>query len=167
MNSSVTVDSAISVTSSLCLLISCSSRSNGPSKLVSRTVKRAGATAHALRVEGPPAGSRREHASGGGQEGAFSLTAESPHEDRVVPALPQVGEDDGDRLADDAPAVGGQPVLTAQRQPRRLQREQLVGGDVDGDLLVVLGAVGTPRGPAPGGDDGLHRRLRQRPERRH
>src|SRR5690606_18572104 len=40
MNSSVTRDSATSVTSSLCLAISCSSRSNGPSKLASRTVNR-------------------------------------------------------------------------------------------------------------------------------
>ena len=52
MNSSVTFDSAISVTSSLCLPISCSSRSNGPSKLVSLTVKRAGAAPSACWASG-------------------------------------------------------------------------------------------------------------------
>ena len=39
MKSSVTVCSATSVTSSRCAKISCSSRSNGPSKLLSRTWK--------------------------------------------------------------------------------------------------------------------------------
>ena len=47
MNSSVTFDSAISVTSSLCLPMSCRRRSKGPSKLVSLTVKRAGAASAA------------------------------------------------------------------------------------------------------------------------
>src|ERR1700712_4976577 len=44
MKSSVTVCSATSVTSSRCAKISCSSRSNGPSKLVSRTWKPLGAS---------------------------------------------------------------------------------------------------------------------------
>ena len=39
MNSSVTLDSATSVMSSLCLEINCSNRSKGPSKLSSRSVK--------------------------------------------------------------------------------------------------------------------------------
>ena len=43
MKSSVTRCSATSVTSSSCWEISCSSRSNGPSKFDNRTVNRAGA----------------------------------------------------------------------------------------------------------------------------
>ena len=42
MNSSVTWCRATSVTSSLCLPMSCSSRSNGPVKLASRTVNPTG-----------------------------------------------------------------------------------------------------------------------------
>ena len=55
----------------------------------------------------------------------------------------QVGQDHGDRLADDPAAVDGQAVLAAQHQPRVLQVHQLLGRDVDGDLLVVpLAAAG-------------------------
>src|SRR4051812_12842606 len=150
MNSSVTFDRAISVTSSLCLPISCSSRSNGPSKLVSLTVKRAGAASEASEaaepapvlltdaelMPGPPAGSRRELARGGGQEGPLSLPAQPPDEDRVVPVLTEVGQQDRDGLADDAATVGGEPVLAAEGQPGALEGEELVRGDVDGDLLV-------------------------------
>src|SRR3954469_6543371 len=166
MNSSVTFDSAISVTSSLCLPISCSSRSNGPSKFVSLTVKRAGAASTAsgaadaapvlpltgASVGGPPAGSRRELASGGGQEGSLSLPAQAADQHRLVAALAQVRQQDRDGLANDAAAVGRDPVLSAEGQPGALQGQELVRGDVDGDLLVVLRAVRTAGGPAAGGD---------------
>src|SRR6266487_3643164 len=59
MNSSVTWCRATSVTSSLCLPISCSSRSNGPVKLASRTVKPGesdGATADASTASGDSSG---------------------------------------------------------------------------------------------------------------
>src|SRR4051812_3642052 len=179
MNSSVTFDSAISVTSSLCLPMSCRSRSNGPSKLVSLTVKRAGAASSASGADGAApvlllTDAERKRPSCRGPPRACewwgaggSLPAQPMDENRVVAALAQVGEDDGDRLTDDPATVGRDPVLATQGQPGGLQREELVGGDVDGDLLVVLCAVGPAAGrPSPGGDVRLHGRLRRRAERR-
>src|SRR4051794_7358338 len=111
MNSSVTFDSAISVTSSLCLPMSCSSRSKGPSKLVSLTVKRAGAA--------PSASEAADTAPVLLLTNAEPMRPSAPpeplHEDRVVAPLGQVGEDHRDRLADDPAAVGGHTVLRAQR----------------------------------------------------
>ena len=54
----------------------------------------------------------------------------------VLPARVEVGEQDGDRLADEAAPVEDEPEA-AQPEPRVLQVEQLGGGQVDGDLLVV------------------------------
>ena len=151
MNSSVTFDSAISVTSSLCLPISCSSRSNGPSKLVSWTVKRA---ARRRRPQGPPVPRRcccSRTPSLGVAAAQLPLSRRTSTESSPRSARSASSTDD--RLADDPAAVGGHPVLAAQGQPGGLQRDELVGGDVDGDLLVVLGAVGpAARRTAPGGD---------------
>src|SRR5688572_26904395 len=116
MNSSVTFDSAISVTSSLCLPISCRSRSNGPSKLTRCTVKRDGAVPSSAPSEGAVSGTAP----------VLLLTAAEPRgpmvgsapqsldEDRVLASLVEVGEQDSDRLADDPAPVGGHAVLPAQ-----------------------------------------------------
>ena len=53
-----------------------------------------------------------------------------------MPARVEVGEQDGDRLADQPPAVDDE-AEPAQRQAGVLQVEQFGGGQVDGDLLVV------------------------------
>ena len=55
-----------------------------------------------------------------------SLPPEPLHEDRVVAALGQVGQDHRDRLADDPAAVGGHTVLRAQREPRALEGDESV-----------------------------------------
>src|SRR3712207_207450 len=165
MNSSVTWDSAISVMSSLCLPISCSSRSNGPSKFVSRTVNRPLPTSGAPVTVTPSAyewsptvpGSRTRRPITARRR---SLPLESQDEHRVLAALGEVGQQRADRLTDDAPSVGRDAVLAPQRQPRALQRQQLLRGDVDGDLLVVLDALGALR-LAAGGADRRHRRGRR------
>ena len=59
MNSSVTRCSATSVTSSLCLPMSCSSRSNGPVKFASRTVKPDRSLGCGTPVGRPPSGCGR------------------------------------------------------------------------------------------------------------
>src|SRR3712207_4368897 len=129
MKSSVTWDSAISVTSSWCLPISCSSRSNGPSKLVSRTVKRDGAAVSppARPTVSPPAPPAvPEPLLTDARVGlARSLPPQPADQDRVLAALTEVGQQDGDRLAHDAAAVGGHAVLGPQGQPGALQRQQL------------------------------------------
>ena len=86
MNSSVTLESATSVTSSLCLEISWRSRSKGPSKLASRTLKtpssgssgRSGAagSTQARRGSGPGSGSRSRFAPAG--TGASGASRGSP-----------------------------------------------------------------------------------------
>ena len=43
---------------------------------------------------------------------------QSLDEDRVLALLVEVGEEDGDRLADDPALVGGHAVLPAQGEPR-------------------------------------------------
>src|SRR3712207_6207882 len=139
MNSSVTFDSAISVTSSLCLPMSCSSRSNGPSKLVSLTVKRDGAASGAEASAAAPVSLSTD------AEPMRLSSLQAPDQDGVLAALVEVGEQDRDGLADDPAAVGGHAVLAAQGQPCGLERQQLVGGDVDGDLLVVLGPLRVAR----------------------
>src|SRR4051794_10327364 len=159
MNSSVTFDRAISVTSSLCLPISCSSRSNGPSKFASRTVKRPGAAPSAPGAVGAAPVSLLTDAE---TMRTASVALQSSHQHRVVAALLEVGEQHPDRLADDAPPVGRHTVPAAQRHPRRLQGEQFVGRDVDRDLLVVLGPVGALRGTTPGRHVRLQRRGRLR-----
>ena len=55
----------------------------------------------------------------------------------VEAVLVEVGQHQGHRLADQPATVDGQAVVAAQHQPGLLEVEQLVGGDVDGHLLVV------------------------------
>ena len=110
MNSSVTCDSATSVMSSLCLEIRLSSRSNGPSKL-SRCSSKAGASL------GRGSGTQRRRRS--------SL-AQPAHQGAVLAVGLEVGEHEGDGLADQPAAVDGQAVLAAQRQPGVLDVEQLL-----------------------------------------
>ena len=76
--------------------------------------------------------------------------AEPADEDRALALGVQIGEHHGDRLAHDPAAVDDHPVVAAQRQPRPLQLEQLLGRAVDGDLLVVLLPAARPavRSPA-------------------
>src|SRR3984957_5415239 len=123
MNSSVTLDSDTSVMSSLCLEISPSSRSNGPSK-TSRCTSKAPT----------PRG-----ASSGSAAFVVIIIHASPdvadHEAFGAPCV-QVGEEDRDRLPHQAAPVEDD-ALPAQPQPRVLKLEQLGGGKVDGDLLVV------------------------------
>src|ERR1700692_2482476 len=123
MNSSVTWDSDTSVMSSLCLEISPSSRSNGPSK-TSRCTSKAPA----------PRG-----ASSGSAAFVVIILHSSPdvadHEAFGAPRV-QVGQQDRDRLADHAAPVEDDPD-PAQLQPRVLELEQLGRGEVVGDLLVV------------------------------
>jgi hypothetical protein len=54
----------------------------------------------------------------------------------VLAARVQVREEDGDRLPDEPSPVEDEPEA-AQPQARVLQVEQLGGGQVDGDLLIV------------------------------
>src|SRR5207248_1093478 len=95
-----------------------------------------------------------------------SAPPQPPYQDAGVPAGLQVGEDDGDGLADDAAAVDGEAVFAAQDQAGVFEVHELLGGDIDGDLLVVPfaaagAAVGAAAGTAAagrGGGLGDHRR---------
>src|SRR4051794_34458912 len=144
MNSSVTWDSATSVTSSLCLLIRLSSRSKGPSKLARRTAKPARAAA-----SGPSAPGASPGASARSVIRPCSLDAppgsslgDQPlHQHAVVTVGLEVGQRDREGLPDEPAAVDGQPLVTSQREPGVLDVEQLVRGDVDGHLLVVTHAA--------------------------
>src|SRR5688572_27328381 len=131
MNSSVTFDSEISVMSSLCLLISCSSRSNGPSKLTRWTLKPL-----------PDDDSESGRSIGRSVEvsAMTDLLRGSPeplHQHRVGTVVDEVGQQHVDRLADDPPAVGRQAVLGAERESGLFESEQLLLGHVHGDLRVV------------------------------
>src|SRR5216683_1170982 len=205
MNSSVTWESATSVMSSLCLEMSASSRSNGPSNTSRCTWNPpvppssaapggpGGAERRppglALRAAAKPAeGWRAGSAAPAASSMTFALTGYDgsrtrgharnashrlPHVRRhdahgrislrvlvaIVQAARQqagvalrlqVGEQHGDRLPDQAAPVHGDPV-PAQGQPRALEFEQLVGGQVDSDLLSV---PLTPAGLTLAIDDG-------------
>jgi hypothetical protein len=67
----------------------------------------------------------------------------------------EIGQEDGDRFADQAPPVHGDTVA-AQGQPGMLQIEQFVGGQVNSDLVrVLLPAAGrTVRGHVRAGRNG-------------
>jgi hypothetical protein len=54
----------------------------------------------------------------------------------VLASRVQVREEDGDRLPDEPTAIEDEPEA-AQAEASVLQVEQLGGGQVDGDLLVV------------------------------
>src|SRR5690606_11510489 len=126
MKSDVTTDRAISVMSSWCLEISCSSRSNGPSKLPSVTEKP---------VSGASAG------VGSATDTGTSVLGEPAGELALrAPGL-EVGQRAGDRRADEAAAVDLAAGQRTQREPRLLDREQLIAGQVDRHLLVVLDAA--------------------------
>lgn len=73
--------------------------------------------------------------------------AKPAYENARVPAGLQIGQDDGDRLAHDAPAVDRETVLAPEQETRVLQVDQFLGGHVHGDLLVV---PFPPGGPALG-----------------
>src|ERR1700683_1961722 len=116
--------------SSLCLEISPSSRSNGPSK-TSRCTSKASA----------PRG-----ASSGSAAFVVIIIHASPdvadHEAVIAPRV-QVGEEDRDRLPDQAATVEDDAEAT-EPQPRVLKLEQLGGGKVEGDLLGVALPCGRP-----------------------
>ena len=114
MNSSVTVDSATSVMSSLCLEIRLSSRSNGPSKLSRRT-----ANAAAIPVS---AGASAEDSMTPALTGIRSrrravairsCLREALHEQAVVTVHVEVGQGHRDGLADQPAAVDGEAVHAA------------------------------------------------------
>src|SRR5690606_32728186 len=162
MNSSVTLDNATSVMSSLCLEMSCSSRSNGPSKLSSRTLN----PAFAASSESDPVPSSSSPAVLIGLPARTAAAAARPHPGRSLGQPPhqlgvlavqfQVGQRRRDRLADDPATVHRHAVLGSQREPGLLQRQQLLRADVHGDLLVVPDPAGAadragPGGPAPAG----------------
>src|ERR1700761_8215900 len=142
MNSSVTWDSDTSVMSSLCLEISPSSRSNGPSKTSRCTSnafapRGASSPAPASAVIVPPAvlpTLRRYRVPV--LVLALLAGADPPGDQAVGAARVQVGQQDGDRLPDQAAAVQDEPEA-AQLEPRVLQVKQLGGRQVDGDLLIV------------------------------
>src|ERR1700733_2888677 len=181
MNSSVTLDSAISVMSSLCLEISASSRSNGPSNTSRGTSNPPPArislgssvivaviqepdpvlpslqTLHpdihpAIIVRPgsptrPPSGRprlRREPAPASPLLRGFLA---QPLGDQALLARGiQVGQQHGQRLADDPAPVHGN-AESPQREPGTLQVEQFAAGQVDGDLLgVALPAAGQTLG---------------------
>src|SRR3954470_13427348 len=155
MNSSVTWDSATSVTSSLCLLIRLSSRSKGPSKLARRTAKpaRAAASGSASLGASPGASARsvirscsRDAPPGSSPDAppGSSLGDQPLHQHAVVTVGLEVGQRDREGLPDESATVDGQPLVTSQREPGVLDVEQLVGGDVDGHLLVVTDPAARP-----------------------
>src|SRR5215471_3593418 len=136
MNSSVTWDSAISVISSLCLAISASSRSNGPSKTSRCTWKppRSSVSAVFMTITARIPGYRDR-----------SLVIAQPlgHQATLSRRL-QIGEQHRQRLPDD-PATVNRDAIRQQRQPRPFQVNQLGPGQVDGDLLrMTLPAARLP-----------------------
>jgi hypothetical protein len=120
MNSSVTTDRAISVTSSWCLADQLQQQIEGPSKLVRWTVKGAGSatrSAVATAVDGAVAtacasvltdGKARRRVRRSGS------AAQAADQHRVAAILREVGQQHRHRLADDPAAVGRQAVLGAQ-----------------------------------------------------
>src|SRR6266496_442022 len=135
MKSSVTWCSATSVTYSSCCEMSCSSRSNGPSKFDSLTVNRPrdGSVGSAGGV------------SAGGCGGSLVMT-QTPHEHRLLAMFVEVGQHHRDRLADYPAAVHGQAMGAAQRESGVLERQQLLVGHVHGDIRRVLLAGRAPPG---------------------
>src|SRR5690606_19526627 len=121
MNSSVTFDSATSVMSSLCLAISVSSRSKGPSKLSRRTRNPPSGASWA--VMGAPGRAPASLFVGSWPPDGSGL-AEPLHQHAGLAVLLEVGEQHRDSLPHDPAAVGGQSVVGAQGQPGLLQGEQ-------------------------------------------
>src|SRR5690349_14925961 len=132
MNSSVTVDSETSVTSSLCREISCSSRSNGPSKLSRCTRKMVSPGSCPEPVDGLTAGSvegprccastssaRVSGSSAGDRSGMVrTTTLRQPPDQLGLLALGlEVGQERRDGHPDDAPAVHRDAVPGPQLEP--------------------------------------------------
>lgn len=67
--------------------------------------------------------------------------ADPPRHEAVLSPCVEVGQQDGDRLADQPAAVDDEPE-PAERQPRVFEVKQFGGGQVDGNLLVVLFPAG-------------------------
>src|SRR5215213_2588576 len=137
MNSSVTWCRATSVMSSLCFEIRLSKRSKGPSKLSSRTsnvwpTSEVDPVLGSVRASGPAGSDAVVTVIGGA-----SVLDQSVHQHAVMPVLVEVGQHQGDRLAYEPAPVDRQPVVAPQLQAGMLHVDQLVGGDVDRDLLVV------------------------------
>src|SRR4051795_9474656 len=132
MNSSVTWDSATSVTSSLCLLIRLSSRSKGPSKFSRRTAKLALAA-----VSSVAPFSRVSSGATARSVMRPSLGGQPLHQHAVVTVGLEVGERHRDGLTDQSSPVDGQALVAPHRESRVLDVEQLVSGHVDRHLLVV------------------------------
>jgi hypothetical protein len=83
------------------------------------------------------------------QVAAAQAAADAASHEAFFPARVEVGEQDGDGLADQPTAVGDE-TEPAQRQAGMFQIEQFGGGKVNGDLLIVLFPAG--RLPFIGGD---------------
>ena len=80
-------------------------------------------------------------------------------DDAVLAFGIEIGQQDGQRLADDPAAVGGNAVA-AEGEPGSFEVQQLTAGQIDGDLLGVLLpaaglAPGVGCGAAPGGAEQL------------
>jgi hypothetical protein len=67
--------------------------------------------------------------------------ADATGHEAVFPARVEVGEQDGDGLTDQPAAVNDE-AEPAQRQASVFQVEQFSGGEVNGDLLIVLFPAG-------------------------
>jgi hypothetical protein len=66
-----------------------------------------------------------------------AVDPDAPGQQAVLAAGVEVGQQDGDGLADEPAPVDDHPE-PAQRQARVLQVKELGGREVDGDLVVVL-----------------------------
>jgi hypothetical protein len=62
---------------------------------------------------------------------------DAPGQQALLAAGVEIGQQDGDGLADEPAPVDDHPE-PAQRQARVLQVKELGGGEVDGDLVVML-----------------------------
>ncbi|MFY9648509.1 hypothetical protein [Trebonia sp.] len=76
-----------------------------------------------------------------GQVAAAQAAVDAAGHEALFPARVEVGEQDGDGLADQPTAVGDE-AEPAQRQAGMFQIEQFSGGKVNGDLLIVLFPAG-------------------------
>src|SRR5262249_40530719 len=145
MNSSVTWDSATSVMSSLCLEISPSRRSNGPSNTSRWTSKLPaplpcpcsppGAPSTAAITTRPPPRSRRGHKRGP-VRAVRGVLAQPAGQQAGVDTGVHVGEQHRDRLAHQ-PAPVHVDAAGTQRDPGPLEIEQFVDRQVHRDLLGV------------------------------
>jgi hypothetical protein len=71
------------------------------------------------------------------QAAAVEAAADAAGREAVFPARVEVGEQNGDGLADQPTAVDDEPE-PAQRQAGVFQFKQFGGGKVNGDLLIML-----------------------------